>query len=71
MDNNLLDLIKADPYFESIKLRLETGGDLLDHGSFVGRAVEQVDEFLQEEVQPVMDKYAQQLSQSQDATLSV
>jgi len=71
LDNNLLDLIKADPYFEPIKERLEIGGDLLDHGSFVGRAVEQVEEFLQEEVQPVMDKYHVWLSQSQAATLSV
>ena len=56
-DNNLLDLIRSDPYFEPIMGEIESGA-LLDPGTFVGRAVEQVEEFLLEEVRPVLSKYA-------------
>ena len=53
-DNDLIQRIKADPYFEPILGELES---LLDPATFVGRAPEQVDEFLEEEVIPVLEKY--------------
>lgn len=53
-DNDFIQRIKDDPYFEPILGQLET---LLDPSTFVGRAPEQVLEFLREEVYPVLDKY--------------
>jgi len=69
-DNNLLELIKDDKYFEPIRSKIESG-ELLEHGSFVGRAVEQVDEFLAEEVAPVLAKYEHKLAGAKSATLAV
>ena len=69
-DNNLLELVLADPYFDPIKARVESG-DLLEHKSFVGRAVEQVEEFISEEVQPVLEKYSQALKNAKESKLAV
>jgi len=69
-DNNLLELVLADPYFDPIKARVESG-DLLEHKSFVGRAVEQVEEFISEEVQPVLEKYSQALKNAKEIKLAV
>jgi len=57
-DNDLVDRIKCSNYFEPIKADLET---LLDPTTFIGRAPQQVDEFLKEEVDPVVQKYQNQL----------
>ena len=48
-DNPLLELIAADPAFRAVASSLR---QLLDPARFVGRAAEQVDTFLQAEVQP-------------------
>ena len=39
LDNDLMDRIRADPYFQPVWEELE---DLMDPGTFVGRAPEQV-----------------------------
>lgn len=49
--NDLLDRLAADPAFASVKEELPR---LLDPLRFVGRCPEQVDEFLAEEVEPVL-----------------
>ena len=54
LDNDLIERIKKDPYFAPILGELDS---LLDPKTFVGRAPEQVVEFLEEEVKPVLDKY--------------
>ncbi|XP_014481773.1 PREDICTED: adenylosuccinate lyase [Dinoponera quadriceps] len=54
LDNDLVDRIKKDPYFGPILSKLDV---LLDPSTFVGRAPEQVVEFLEEEVYPVLEKY--------------
>ncbi|XP_046821085.1 adenylosuccinate lyase isoform X1 [Vespa crabro] len=54
LDNDLIDRIKRDPYFEPIISQLD---DLLNPSTFVGRAPEQVIEFIKEEVHPVLKKY--------------
>jgi len=54
LDNDLVDRIRKDPYFASILSQLDT---LLDPSTFVGRAPEQVVEFLEEEVYPVLKNY--------------
>jgi len=54
-DNDLIERVKADPYFASILGELD---GLLDPRTFTGRASDQVDDFLKEEVEPVVAKYA-------------
>lgn len=54
LDNDLVDRIKKDSYFAPILPQLDI---LLDPSTFVGRAPEQVVEFLEEEVYPVLENY--------------
>merc|ERR1719150_2977043 len=54
-DNDLIERIRGDPYFSPILAELDS---LLDPGTFIGRAPEQVDEFLKEEVEPMLKQYA-------------
>lgn len=51
LENDLIDRIRKDPYFDPIKGQLE---ELLNPQSFVGRAPEQVDSFLKEWVEPAL-----------------
>lgn len=50
-DNDLLARLKADPAFAAIKDSLD---DTLDPARYVGRAPQQVEEFLATEVQPIL-----------------
>ncbi len=50
--NDLMERIAADPIFKAVHDDLER---LIDPKLFVGRAPEQVDEFLEEEVKPVLE----------------
>ncbi len=50
--NDLLDRLRADPLFRDLPFE-----DILARGQFVGRAPEQVDEFLEAEVEPVRARY--------------
>lgn len=52
LENDLIERIRNDAYFDSIKKDLDT---LLDPSSFIGRAPEQVDAFLKNWVQPVLE----------------
>lgn len=51
--NDLIDRLRSDPAFASVDWN-----DVLDPSSYVGRAPEQVDDFLAEHVQPVLERYA-------------
>lgn len=53
-DNDLVERIRNDKYFQPILGQLDT---LLDPSTFVGRAPDQVVEFLKDEVYPVLAKY--------------
>ncbi len=53
LENDLLERVKRDSYFDPIKDELDT---LMDPASFVGRAPQQVDKFLKEWVEPALDK---------------
>ncbi|XP_078033923.1 adenylosuccinate lyase [Augochlora pura] len=66
LDNDLVERIKKDPYFEPILNQLES---LLDPSTFVGRAPEQVVEFLEEEVYPVLENYQGQLGGHVELTI--
>jgi len=52
LENDLIDRVRSDPYFDPIKPDLT---QLLDPNSFVGRAPEQVDHFLEHWVKPALD----------------
>ena len=51
LDNNLIDLIKQDNDF---KLTTDEIAGLMDAKNFIGRAPEQVDEFLEEHINPIL-----------------
>ena len=56
--NDLLDRLRGDEAFAGVDLDAA-----VDARSLVGRAPEQVDEFLKQHVQPIREKYADQLDQ--------
>lgn len=60
-DNDLIDRLQADPAFGSINLDA-----LLDPRQFVGRAPEQVDEFIAREVEPIRQRYPDRLAQRRE-----
>ena len=51
LENDLIERVRRDPYFDPIKGQLD---ELLDPKSFIGRAPEQVDNFLKEWVAPAL-----------------
>lgn len=53
-NNNLVELILNDSYFEPIHKKIP---DLLNPATFIGRAPQQVEAFLKEEVYPTINKY--------------
>jgi adenylosuccinate lyase len=58
-DNDLLERLKGDPAFAAVDFaRVEA------EGHFVGRAAEQVDEFLEEVIAPIRARYRNLLGQS-------
>ncbi|KAI0985090.1 hypothetical protein GJ496_011659 [Pomphorhynchus laevis] len=54
MPNNFIEEIKSDPFFAPLLNKLPV---LLDAKTFIGRAPEQVTNFLKEEVHPLLAKY--------------
>ncbi len=51
--NDLLERIAKDPLFGAVHDKLDT---LVDPRLFIGRAKEQTEEFLEEEITPVLEK---------------
>jgi len=58
--NDLLERIAKDPLFEAVHSKLDT---LVEPSLFVGRAPEQVDEFLADEVAPILENNKELLQQ--------
>lgn len=67
-DNDLVERIKADPYFAPIINQLDS---ILDASTFIGRCPDQVVEFIKEEVQPVLVNYKECLENVKPASLSI
>lgn len=67
-DNDFLDRVRADPYFAPI---LDDLDQLLQPSTYVGRAPEQVVEFIEEEVEPILDQYKTELAKYQKVDLSI
>ncbi|KAG6816830.1 Phosphoribosylglycinamide formyltransferase [Tephrocybe sp. NHM501043] len=70
LENDLIERIRLDPYFDPIKGQLDA---LLDPSSFVGRAPEQVDAFLKDWVAPALApaELQEAIQQSKKVELSV
>ncbi len=66
LENNLLDLIAADPAFNLTKEELEK---TMDPQKYVGRSKEQVEEYLAEVVNPILEAARQDLGMT--ATINV
>jgi adenylosuccinate lyase len=49
--NDLLERIKKDPLFEAVHSKMD---QMINPSLFIGRSAEQVDEFMIEEVDPVL-----------------
>ncbi|MGH7136174.1 MAG: adenylosuccinate lyase, partial [Pirellulales bacterium] len=62
--NDLLDRLRGDPAFAKVDVAAA-----LDPARFVGRAPEQVDEFLREVIAPIRTRYAAALSGDVDVTV--
>jgi adenylosuccinate lyase len=59
--NDLIDRLKADKAFARVNL-----DDVLDPSRYVGRAPQQVDEFIEQVVAPIRKRYADALGESAD-----
>lgn len=68
-DNDLIERVKADSYFAPILADLDK---ILDPTTFTGRALEQVVEFIEEEVKPILMNYKTVLQeQKKPVTLNI
>jgi adenylosuccinate lyase len=70
LENDLIDRVRGDAYFDPIKGELDV---LLDPQTFIGRAPEQVDKFIKEWVGPALadDELQEALSKARKVELSV
>lgn len=57
--NDLLDRIRQDEHFAAVHDKLDA---MMDPSLFCGRAPQQVDEFLEAEVNPVLETFAELLT---------
>lgn len=64
LNNDLIERVKKDRYFQPIISHLDK---ILDPHTFIGRAPEQVEEFIAEEVEPVIAKYKGTLAEVEKA----
>ncbi|MBR2375454.1 MAG: adenylosuccinate lyase [Clostridia bacterium] len=62
-ENNLIELIKQDELFQPVWERLD---DVLDAKKYIGRAPSQTLEFIQNEIQPILEKHAEYLGEKGD-----
>jgi adenylosuccinate lyase len=62
--NDLVERLAGDPAFAAVDF-----GEALDAARFIGRAPEQVDEFVREVVAPIRRRYADRLQASADVTV--
>jgi len=70
LENDLMDRVRKDPYFDPIKDQLD---ELLNPSSFIGRAPEQVDSFLKDWVGPALadEEFKEAVEKSGKVELSV
>lgn len=66
LDNDLIDRLVADPIFNLSKNELDA---IIDPRAFIGRSIEQVDTFIEKEVNPIRLRHKESLGKT--ATLKV
>jgi adenylosuccinate lyase len=66
--NDLIERIRKDQFFEPILDQLEA---LMDPSTFIGRSPEIVDEVIELDVVPALQKYENEIGRIGDADLSV
>lgn len=66
LDNDLLARIGNDPSFRLGKDELK---DIMDPANYIGRAPGQVVDFIKNEVDPILDKYADETAQESEITV--
>ena len=66
--NDLLDRIAKDPLFTAVHSELDS---LVEPKLFVGRAPEQVDEFLEDEIMPILEANKDLLAQESVDSVNV
>ncbi len=62
--NDLLERLKKDPLLAGVNFDA-----VLEHGQFIGRAPQQVDEFLAEEIEPIRGRYQHLLGQTAEVSV--
>lgn len=67
-DNDLVERIKADPYFAPILNQLDS---ILDASTFIGRCPDQVTEFIEDEVKPVLQEYKDSIKDIKIVSLAI
>ena len=67
LPNNLIDLIAAEPMFGLTREEIEAH---LDAARYIGRCPQQVDEFLDQDIRPVLERYREALGRK-DTELTV
>ena len=65
-ENNLIDLIKQDEMFKPVWEHID---DILDAKKFIGRAPAQTVEFIQNEIDPILQKHAEWLGEKGDVRI--
>ncbi len=60
LDNDLIERLRSDPAFASVH-HLLTEDQLLDPMKYIGRSVEQTERFLREVVEPLRERYGEEL----------
>jgi len=68
LENDLIDRVRKDPYFDPITKQLD---ELLNPSSFIGRAPEQVDLFLKDWVEPALAEFKDVVEKSGKVELNV
>ena len=63
LENDLLDRIIADNKIDISKEEVE---QLLDVNKFIGRAPQQVEEFFEQDIKPILEKHKDVLGQTGD-----
>ena len=62
-DNNLIELIKADDMFAAVHDKLD---GILNAKNFIGRSASQVEEFIAQEIDPILDAHKAELGEHGD-----
>lgn len=65
-ENNLIELIRKDDDFKAVRDRLD---EILDAKKFVGRAPQQIVEFIENEIDPILEKHGALLGEKGEVNI--